>query len=342
MFTGFIRQLQVCKPLLVSILSLAGIFLLPAITKGQSTDCQRRTVPASVIDRDGFPIGGLTPARFAGTLDEAPITIRDAKVDAQPRRVVVLLDVSGSMRNKAGDKWKVALQVAGDIVSFLPAEHSVALLTFSDRVQDELGFPHSRMEIVERLKEMGTRKPPADKSKEHTALFGAVQKALGILRPTRPGDVIYIISDSEENASRKGRGDVEQALLAARVRVFASLLTLCNPEWRTSDNLPPRTPIAETLARATGGTVLHRCGLGPLGQETYVASSEEQRKLGAALMGLYRQMAEFYQLELGLPEPVNKPHEWKLELVPGEGFSPEGFQLIYPQKLPPCVAAAAK
>lgn len=196
MFTGFIRQLQVSKPLLVSILLLAGIFLLPAITNGQPADCQRRTVPASVIDRDGFPIGGLTPARFAGRLDEEPITIRDAKVDARPRRVVVLLDTSGSMRNKAGDKWKVALQVAGDIISFLPAEHSVALLTFSDRVQDELGFSKSRVEIVQRLKELGTRKPPADESKEHTALFGAVQKALGMLKPARPGDVIYIACTS--------------------------------------------------------------------------------------------------------------------------------------------------
>lgn len=340
MFTGLIRPRQVRKArfLLVFILSLAGIALLPVIVNSQSVDCQRRTVPASVVDRDGFPIGGLGPARFAGTLDEEPVTVRDAKTNAQPRRVVVVLDTGGSMRNKAGDKWKVALQVAGDIASYLPAEHSVALLTFSDRVRDEFGFAKSRLDIVQRLKDLAAQKPPPEQPEERSGPLAAVQKALSILSPARPGDVIYVISDSEENAGRRGRGEVEQALFAARVRVFATLLTLCNPGWRTSDDLPPRTPIAETLATVTGGTVLHRCGLGPTGKETYVANAEEQRKLGAALMGLYRQMAEFYQLEVALPEPVNKSHDWTLRLVAGDGFSPEGFRLIYPQKLPPCGA----
>jgi hypothetical protein len=311
---------------------------LPAIVNAQATDCQRRTVPASVVDSEGYPLGGLTPARFAATLNKQPVTIQGAKMDAQPRRVVILLDISGSVRNKAGDKWKVALQVAGDITSYLPAEHSVALVTFSDRIHDELGFAKSRMDIIQRLKELATRKPPADASKEETAPVIAVRKALNMLKPARAGDVVYIISDSEENASRRGRDEAAEALLAARVRVFASLLTLCNPEWRTADNLPPRTPIAETLANVTGGAVLHRCGLGPTGQETYVANAEEQRKLGAALLALYRQMAEFYQLEVRLPEPVHKPRDWNLALVPGDGFAPEGLRLLYPQKLPRCGA----
>lgn len=337
MFTGFIRLRPVFNQVLpVSILPLAGILLLTVIAQAQSVDCQRRTVAASVVDRDSFPIGGLGPARFAGAMDDEPVTVRDAKMDARPRRVAVLLDTSGSMRNKAGDKWKVALQVAGDVVSFLPAEHSLALLTFSDRVRDELGFAKTRMDIVQRLKELNTQKPPAEPPKELTAPLAAVRKAVSLLSPPKPGDVIYVISDSEENANRDGRESVERMLLSARVRVFATLLTLCSPEWRTADNLAPRTPIAEALAKLTGGTVLHRCGLGPTGKETYVAGAPEQRKLAAGLMGLYRQMAEFYQLEVALPEPISRSREWILRLVPGEGFSPEGFQLYYPQKLPPC------
>lgn len=49
-------------------------------------------------------------------------------------------------------------------------------------------------------------------------------------------------------------------------------------------------------------------------------------------------MTTFYRLEIELPQEVDKPREWRLELVPREGFKVKDLRVVYQRKLLPCEA----
>ena len=58
--------------------------------------------------------------------------------------------------------------------------------------------------------------------------------------------------------------------------------------------------------------------------------------LELALHRLYEQMCEFYRLDLKLPKRVDKPTEWKLEVVDENGRPNRRVEVHYPHRLMPC------
>src|ERR1700693_5679431 len=83
----------------LSCVILSAIFVLFTQTplSAQKPDCTHRMVFVSVLDREGNAVPGVTAADFRATVDNKPANIVSAVRDAQPRRIVVVLDASGSM-----------------------------------------------------------------------------------------------------------------------------------------------------------------------------------------------------------------------------------------------------
>jgi len=58
-----------------------------------------------------------------------------------------------------------------------------------------------------------------------------------------------------------------------------------------------------------------------------------------ALQRWYRQMGEFYRLEVRLPKQVDQPTKWKLEVVDADGRPMQEVEIHYPIELMPCANA---
>src|ERR1039458_8091294 len=86
--------------------------LLPA---QQIPDCLKRTLIVNVRDRTGKLVGDLNRSSFRASLHGRQIGISSAKVRTGPRRLVLLLDASGSV-NKENHKLDIARLIAGNLL----------------------------------------------------------------------------------------------------------------------------------------------------------------------------------------------------------------------------------
>src|SRR3989442_225442 len=112
----------------------AGL-LLEALA--QETPCLRRTVMASVLTLADQPVASVPTSSFKGEFRRKPVRILSATRDLGPRRMVVLLDASGSMAGLTKGKWDLVLR---DVAAHAPPDSSVALLVFNDKVKQKVDF----------------------------------------------------------------------------------------------------------------------------------------------------------------------------------------------------------
>ena len=133
------------------LLFLAGLAPeLPA----QEASSQRLTVAVNVVDSGGNVVRGLTTTNFSGKIGPKDVKIVSVTLDNQPRRIVILLDVSGSMTGSRS-RWNLAYRAAWDIIALAPAESSLALLVFAETVEDTVKFTQEREAVLQRLSALG-------------------------------------------------------------------------------------------------------------------------------------------------------------------------------------------
>src|SRR5205807_1903604 len=107
------------------------LVIVPAIFSQNPSNCLQQTVLVDVVDNHGRVPTGLTKDSFRFTYRGHSITPQNAVYSEGPRRVLILLDMSGSMRDRAA--WTLARTAAWEVASNLPAGSQVGLMTFSER-----------------------------------------------------------------------------------------------------------------------------------------------------------------------------------------------------------------
>ena len=325
---------MVAKTFLIALLSLTG--LIPTDLPAQDSGCTRRTVAVGVADRQWNLVQGLGAANFRGSLHGHGVQILSATVDANPRKIVVLLDASGSMTDHEGDGWKTERTISGYLIRFAPAQASIAFLGFSRTVLDTEGFDQDAGELLKRLSALVKVCEQRRKGLQRTALYDAIASARDLLRAPNLGDVICPLTDAEDNMSQTTPRRVQEELLTAGVRLFG-IVMLHVPQVRG------RTPEEATgpdrlhsMVEATGGNTLFV----PYGarSEPYddIRAKTPADAVDLALQRLFQQMGEFYRLEVSLPGTVEKPTKWKLEVIDAGGKPMRGVEIHYPQELMPC------
>ncbi len=297
---------------------VAAGLLLEALA--QETPCLRRTVMASVM-LAGQPVASVSTSSFKGEFRGKPVRILSATRDVGPRRIVVLLDASGSMVGLTKGKWDLVLRAASDVAAHAPPDSSVALIVFNDKVKQKVDFSAGPKAVLERIAQVREGRTPDRLPAGRTPLRDAVLEGLKLLEPATPGDVIYAITDGGDNASKSSPVAVEKAVDYPGHRIA--------PEEESA-----RHDFLQ-LVQATGGTTLGLSGT-PWSDLQYPAKEKDRLALKAATEGLYLQMAQFYRLEVELPEPVTKPRRWKLEMVNERGAKMKEWQVAYQTTLLPC------
>jgi VWFA-related protein len=167
-------------------------------------------VPVSVLDKNGQPVLGLREADF--TLSEngrrQPVTFFSG--ERQPMKLVLALDVSGSMR----DKMDEVTDSLRHFINLLEPEDQIMVLTFSGSVHVDQEFTSDR-QALERV--FAHLRPD-----QGTALFDAAAEAIGRLaREPAESKAVVLVTDGVDTASMTTFSEVRELARRSEVPVFS-------------------------------------------------------------------------------------------------------------------------
>jgi hypothetical protein len=272
-----------------------------------------RTIPASLFSKNGSPVPPVTEANFAATFKKQPVSFRVAAPPQTPPRMIIALDTSGSMKGNQ----KSTLDLAESLLSTVPQEAGVGLAFLAEDLQPVLLPTKDREGLKYQLE--GLRIHPSS-YRGRTALWDAIGKTVGMFGHPQLGDFLILISDGDDNRSKTSPEKVIHLLAAAGIRFFVAQLEDQFPYPVSRHQAPsPFQPQISRVAEATGGYVFNSISMAR-------ASLEKE----------YLQIINFYPIEINLPVGVDRPQEWKLNLVGLPKSQQNELVLTYPQVLVPC------
>lgn len=293
-------------------LILGCLCVLPA--RAQHDACHERTIPASILSKDGAPVPPLSIANFEATYQSKPVRVRVVAPEQGPPRMVILLDTSGSMK----ETEKGTLDVAESLLSRMPPNAEVGLAFFAnDLVQ--VALPTNNRESL-KFQLQGLRTHPSS-YRGRTALWDAIGSIVSMFSHPQLGDTVFLITDGGDNQSKTDPEKVIHLLAAAGIRLFVVQVL---DQWakslgRTADLESQFQEKLPQVAEATGG---------------FLIKSYSPDKV--SLDREYWQIVSFYRIEIDLPGAVNKPRQWKLDLVGFAKSERHNLVLAYPRVLAPC------
>jgi VWFA-related protein len=151
-------------------------------------------LPVSVFDKDGRPIESLQQEHFQVYEDNALQPIAVFKREDIPLSLGLIIDNSGSMRNKRERVNSAALS----FVRESNPEDETFIVNFDDSAYLEQDFTGSIGDLIDALDNVDTR--------GETALYDAIVVSINEMMPKAKKDkkAILLISDGEDNASKYG------------------------------------------------------------------------------------------------------------------------------------------
>jgi hypothetical protein len=309
----------------IAVLLLGGT---PAVA--QVPACEHSVV-VSVIAKQG-PVGALPREFFEVKVggDSAEVT----SVEPAPlRRIVLLADLSGSMR----EKRPVVDHALSIILGSAPQRVEMALVGFADEVHVLAPPGRSREQVwqswldlpdfdaMPRQKKKNGEPPEPRFGEGRTALRDALLVGLDMLGGGTPADVLLLIGDGGDNRSSPKEKLLFQRLRESHVRVAALLMLEPNP-------VTPEEARAATLMRsfadAGGGLVVQL----PLELTRINVRAAADQLLGS--------LSSAHRLTLKLAEPVEKPKRLRVR-ISKEAQLKEALA-YYPDRLNPCTTPGAQ
>jgi len=168
-------------------------------------------LPISVLDKEGRPVDGLKQENFLVFEDKVQQTIKTFRHEDIPLSLGLVIDNSGSMRNK---RERVNSSALAFVRESNPEDESF-IVNFDDSAYLEQDFTSSIGDLIDALENIDAR--------GETALYDALY--LAAEKVTKDGKkdkkAILLISDGEDNASKYGINKVFEALRQAKVTVYA-------------------------------------------------------------------------------------------------------------------------
>jgi VWFA-related protein len=221
------------RPGALALAAAAGLLTADSRLAGQEafrfrSGVELVNVTATVTDRDGRFVPGLTQADFIVYEDDQPVEITHFSAERVPVSLGIVLDTSGSM---AGEKLEHA---RGAIERFLERllnpDDEVFLCTFSNRVDLVQDWTTSRTQVSGALRRA--------RAVGGTAMYDAVLEAVGVAqRGHNRKKALVLISDGNDTASDAGPRRVQQVVRESEVLIYAVGI-----DGEAERTVVPRTP----------------------------------------------------------------------------------------------------
>jgi hypothetical protein len=300
------------------------IVFLTAFAAAQETPdrCLNRNVVVTVTDGNWHTLAHLKVENFRATVDKQPIQVLSLEPNAKPKRLIVLVDASGSMKAAPGqaDAYHLGLTLAAELVPYLTNDMHFAVYAFGDKLYPILALSEPPKTLPERLNGL-----PSEWREAHgrTALWDSVEQVVQSLEQPGPEDVVLAFTDGGDNRSKVTLRKLDSELLASEVRVFGVLVSeqylgRTPEEVEGPDNLM-------SLAKESGGELLR-----------FDVPGKKTKSLAADAREIMGQLDTPYLLQIKLPSPLTKDSKWKLQLQGIDHKLEKNFHLGYPQMLAGC------
>jgi Ca-activated chloride channel family protein len=193
------------------------------------TDAERVFIPVMVTDPSGRPVQGLRKQDFRLADDGVQQELADFFIEDGPASIGIVLDASGSMRNKLPE----AQQAVREFLGLSAQDDEFFLVSFQDRPELVHKFTTNVKSIeadVEAVQPDGW-----------TALYDAIYTSVSYMKQaSRSRRVLLVLSDGEDNNSRYTEAEMRDLVREADVRIF-------------SISIQSHTPALDRIAAESGG-----------------------------------------------------------------------------------------
>ncbi len=187
----------------------------PASTPSQvpSPDSKIVSLRVRVTDNWGRAISGLQRDQFSVLEKDVKLEIANFDSRDEPASVVLLFDVSGSIR---GSFSKAAVQSAYQFMQSSNKSNEYLIIAFSERARVVCDWGCDEQGLKTALSDVGRQEP-----KKNTALYDACSLALDNLESSKhPKRVILLFSDGLDNASKLSFQKMRKALAESSTSLY--------------------------------------------------------------------------------------------------------------------------
>src|SRR5215471_14953985 len=168
-------------------------------------------LPVSVLDKDGRPVDGLKQENFQVFEDKVQQTITHFQHEDIPLSLGLVIDNSGSMRNKRERVNSAALS----FVRESNPEDETFIVNFDDSAYLEQDFTGSIGDLMDALDNLDTR--------GETALYDAVYLSVEkvVKEGKRDTKALLLVTDGEDNSSKYKFEEALTKLKESKVTLYA-------------------------------------------------------------------------------------------------------------------------
>jgi len=321
----------------IALIVLALLSWTPECTQGQATVCSQDSIPIVARDARGELIPGISSADLEVMVNGTPQKIMSIHREKRPRRIVILVDASASMRGiKHEVPWSQAIASAKLLTSLSEGRAQLALLIFNEKVIEEINFEPGNSAVSKRLDELEKDQEFFDHSvKGKTALYDAMWKALELLGQPTSADELYVASDGEDNQSHRKEKELEKKLAEGGVRVFASYLQgPLGSRSRTPEEMNIGRDLTEFVERSGGEFIFVSPTAVAFGFDTHPNPSRQE-----GLRMFFEGMFENELVQVSTEKQVRGKRDLKIALSSSARERFKGAELFYPRQLHSCAAS---
>src|SRR5881409_632946 len=202
-------------------------------------------VPVSVLDKEGRPVDGLKQDNFQVFEDKVLQTIKTFRHEDIPLSLGLIIDNSGSMRNK---RERVNSSALAFVRESNPDDETF-IVNFDDSAYLEQDFTGSIGDLIDALENIDAR--------GETALYDAIYlSAEHAKNGKKDKKALLLITDGEDNVSKYGINRVIETLKQSKVTLYTIGLLEENDQRGGLFKKPPSKKAKDDLqkfADITGG-----------------------------------------------------------------------------------------
>ncbi len=300
------------------------IFSAPAFAQ----ECKQQNIYVSVAEANGKPVADLTENNFRLRIDTTNIRIAEFTQGEIPRRIVLVLDVSDSMRDFLSQPLRTGAAI-DRFVELAPPGMQIGAVIFNQQTEiipftsDKAGLSLSLSQAIKKL---------TSGRVGYTALFDAVQIAHRNMK-LEAGDVIYAVTDGGDQKSKARPDDVRNSAIAAGIRFFAVYPQPPDSFVEAEEFVGPA--FLQETTRRSGGTLLIAL---PIQEEKRLGALEAVPPFQVSAQNFFELMFHPYRLSFELPADFSPDQTVKVEVVDGEGKKRNGVLVLAPTQMRRCTS----
>jgi hypothetical protein len=325
------------EPIFKLALSLFVLLVWPWSVVAQEGVCSKRQLPVFVTEKDGNMVTTLTSSDFKVENRGAPISVLAWNHDARPHRMVILLDVSGSMRGMGPRLWPAVMALARHASRAGGENDHLALVLFAGHVLERVSFSQGREAVQHRLVEV-TNDPlfPSTGKANDSAIYDALEEEVRVLENPTSADSFLLITDGIDEGSKSKPDEILELLSSSTIRLFAILV---DPAPGRQGEIRPSMFAFEKFIQKSGGKAF-----GPIDAAEFRLSAktaESRKAMDEKLDQFYQDIFENYVLTVQVPFAIQKPEAIQLSLTDSARQQVKKARIFFPREIGPCSGTGA-